>query len=110
MSITITGLKTTDYTTKTGLHFLAKFDMRLDGLLSIPGCALVCKDGHNYHIFGPENVAGQQVQFTKEFRRAACHQAMAAYNAMKAVQDDPVKPELSAAVALVQQIEARGEV
>lgn len=106
MSITITGLKTVDYTTKSGTRFLAKFDVQLDGLVTILGCSLVHKDVSNYHILPPEMDAGQ-VRFTKELRRAICHQALVAYQAFREVQNNPVRPEISAAVALVQQIEQR---
>ncbi len=106
MSITITGLKTVDYTTKTGTRFLAKFDVQLDGLLTLPGLSLVHKDVSNYHVLPPELAAGQ-VRLCKTLRQAICHQALVAYNAFREVQDSPHKPELSAAVALVRELEQR---
>lgn len=108
MSITITGLKTLDYTTKAGTRFIARFDVQLDGLLTMQNLSLCHKDPGNYHVMPPELLTeGSAIRFTKALRTALCQQAMAAYAALRETQEDPNKPEVSAAVALVRQIEER---
>ena len=106
MSVTIIGLRTVDYTTKSETRFIAKFDVQIDGLLTLSDCALVMKGDRNHHVLGPDFEKGA-VRFSKPLRRAICHQAMVAYQAMRDVQANSPRMEVSAAVALVQELEQR---
>ncbi|MFC5390018.1 hypothetical protein U0030_15975 [Brevundimonas bullata] len=104
--ITITGLHLPRNSENTPI--LTLFDVRLEGLMHLRGCALVDKPA-GLTVWGPPLPKGETVKsgiaFSKELRTAITEAASAAYEALKTAPRPGF--ELSAAVALVRQIEER---
>lgn len=101
----------------TGIHpprhfensqVLTRFDVTIEGLMHLHGCALV-DSPRGITVWGPPLPHGEQaksgVYFTKSLRKALTEAASAAHEALKAAPRPGF--ELSAAVALVRQIEER---
>lgn len=104
--ITITGLHPPRNPENTPI--LVLFDVQLDGLMHLRGCALVDKP-NGRTVWGPPLPKSECIKtgvaFSSSLRKALVAAASAAYEALQSAPRPAV--ELSAAVALVRQIEER---
>lgn len=107
MGITITGIRAPRAPDTT--QIIALFDVELEGLVHLRGCALVQKAGKRV-IWGPplpkNDTAKSGVAFSMPLRHAITEAASAAFDAFQQFQRSP-SVEVSAAVDLVRQLEAR---
>lgn len=105
MSIVITGIHAPRNPENTNI--LALFDVHLEGLMHLRGCALV-ERSTGRTVWGPPLPKGEAVKtgvaFSTSLRAAITEAAWAAFDSFRTSRK---AVPLSAAVALVQQIEAR---
>lgn len=107
MSITIVGLHPPRNPDCTPI--LTLFDVKIEGLMTLRGCALVERDGVRT-VWGPPlpktEATKSGVGFTKALRLALTEAVSEVLDTLdKAPRLNP--PGLSAAVALVREVEAR---
>lgn len=111
MTISITTMRIVQDAYVGKNRIAAYFDLRLEGIVEVRGCALVETEAHGLSVWSPPcerkfNEPERGIKFTNSVRKAVIRVAKRAY-------DDFLKSQavnrvtLSAAVALVQEIEAR---
>lgn len=111
MTISITTLRLAHEAFVGTNQILAYFDLRLEGVADIRGCALVSTEAHGLSVWSPPcerkaNEPERGIKFSPSLRRAVVRVAKRSYDDFLRSQAAN-KVTLSAAVALVQEIEAR---
>ncbi len=109
MTIQIIGIRTVEYVLgKKGVTYVARFDVAIGDLMRLENCLLVeAEKGHNVWTPQADKASGTTgVRLSAGLRRAVTESAVAALAALNAAPRVPYDG-LSAAAALVREVEAR---
>lgn len=111
MTISVTTIRLCHEAYVGDSRLLAYFDLRIEGVADIKGCALVQTKKHGLSVWSPpcerkHNEPERGIKFSNAMRKAVIRVAKDAYDNFTAHRTANAR-EVSAVVALVREIEER---